>query len=229
MQFRKNIIQCKNRQEKVAIFFPLNDKKWSLTHLEVTATGRHEICWNVCTRRPTLVLERPGWLRTFMDVLILISNGNGNATAATFLHLDSPSTSSPYIHTHTPLLDSAEAVVGMLLTMAGITLCVISSVGDAGPRDVTHWQIITTKDSNPFKWFLGRSRNRPKRRWSATKEWILDSVGGSLKSNGTWWENYADSVWCREKGWSWNFKRQVKKEVGSGGVHVKAAWDLWPS
>lgn len=37
-----------------------------------------------------------------------------------------------------PLLDSAEAVAGMLLTMAGITLCVISSVDDAGPRDVTH-------------------------------------------------------------------------------------------
>lgn len=57
------------------------------------------------------------------------------ATAAPFLHSDSPFTPSP--HTHT-LLDSAEAVAGMLLTMAGITLCVISSIGDTGPRDVTH-------------------------------------------------------------------------------------------
>lgn len=42
-----------------------------------------------------------------------------------------------YIQHHT-LLDSAEAVAGMFLTMAGITLCVISSVDDAGPGDVTH-------------------------------------------------------------------------------------------
>lgn len=69
---------------------------------------------------------------------ILISNGDEKTTAATFLHFNSPSTPSPYIHAHTLLLNSAEAVVGMLLTMAGITLCVISSVSDAGPRDVTH-------------------------------------------------------------------------------------------
>lgn len=43
---------------------------------------------------------------------------------------------TPFLLTSTP--DSAEAVAGMLLTMAGITLCVISSVDDAGPGDVTH-------------------------------------------------------------------------------------------
>lgn len=32
----------------------------------------------------------------------------------------------------------SQAVAGMLLTMAGIILCVISSVDDAGPGDVTH-------------------------------------------------------------------------------------------
>lgn len=148
---------------------------------------------------------------------ILISNTDAKASAATSLHL----TPSPPIHTHAPLLDPAEAVAGMLLTMAGITLCVISSIGDDGPREVTHWQIIATKGSNPFVWLLCKSRNGPKRHWSSTKERIFDSAGGSLKSNGTWWENYPDSVWCREKGWSWNFKRQVEKEVGSGGVHVK--------
>lgn len=110
---------------------------------------------------PTLVLKRSGWKRTFADVFILISNADGKATAAALLHLDFPPPIPAYIHPHTPLLDSAEAVAGMLLTMAGITLCVISSV-DAGPGDVTHWRIIRTKDSNPFKWLLGRSRNRPK-------------------------------------------------------------------
>lgn len=39
--------------------------------------------------------------------------------------------------------DSAEAVAGMFLTMAGITLCVISSMDDGRNGEVTqtgHWQ-----------------------------------------------------------------------------------------
>lgn len=133
------------------------------------------------------------------------------------------------IHPHTTLLDSAEAVAGMLLTMAGITLCVISSVDDAGPGDVTHWQIIRTKDSNPCKWFLGRSRNRPKHSWSRTKEGILDSVGGSLRATGPGGRIMPTGCDAEKKAGPETCKRQVEKEAGWGGVHVKATRDLWPS
>lgn len=132
-------------------------------------------------------------------------------------------------HPHTPLLDSAEAVAGMLLTMAGITLCVISSVDDAGPGDVTHWQIIRTKDSNPCKWFLGRSRNRPKHSWSRTKEGNLDSVGSSLRATGPGGRIMPTGCDAEKKAGPETCKRQVEKEAGWGGVHVKATRDLWPS
>lgn len=67
--------------------------------------GGIESCWNICMCRPTLVLKRPGWKRTFADVLILILNADGKTTAAALLQLDvSP---PPFLLTSTPTLPSS--------------------------------------------------------------------------------------------------------------------------